>query len=511
MPKIHGSVTAWISKSASLWSAAARSCIRCWAQRTRSGRQAARSPRCPPSTGTGRTSSRSSPSRRNSRRAAARCSSTRWPNAPAPRAFPHCATPDPIQRRRSIARCCDRSGRLPSEAAFTADVLDRAAARRARSRCRSSSRRRRIVRITNPHGFAELRDGLERVVLDGIAFEHDGSPGRIVDLATDLHCRAAYGELWFGDAPYARIAELSLDGLLAEGLYIGTSALHEPGDRSRVSTAAAHRARRARRRSRTRAARRRRAFGDRVAYARVVRSRRQPRAPYVHRLRRPCRSLGSPRAVRPRSSRPRAGRGARSGRDRSDRRRAHASIDRGYRGDMTRRADKTTKAEKPKPKPRAPAKPPNKLPASKSAAALLAAIWANPKDADALRVYADWLIEQGSTRGEFIQLWLAENYEPANKLRKKYRGDELERGAPVRAQLDRLQRRPRVRFACHLRGRQAARRLRRDRRARAAHAGPGHRDREAPASDRSGARQAGVPQARSSSISTARPRSTTRR
>jgi uncharacterized protein (TIGR02996 family) len=40
-------------------------------------------------------------------------------------------------------------------------------------------------------------------------------------------------------------------------------------------------------------------------------------------------------------------------------------------------------------------------------ATLRAAIWADPSDLDAYRVYADWLIEQGNSLGEFIQLALA--------------------------------------------------------------------------------------------------------
>ena len=104
-----------------------------------------------------------------------------------------------------------------TEAEFTADVLGRAS-RLARDPLPFEFTPAPHVRITNEHGFVELRDGLERAVLDGLtaAFERAGSPGRLVELATDLHCRFAC-ELWFGDAPYARIAELSPTGELITG------------------------------------------------------------------------------------------------------------------------------------------------------------------------------------------------------------------------------------------------------------------------------------------------------
>jgi hypothetical protein len=56
-------------------------------------------------------------------------------------------------------------------------------------------------------GHAELRGGLvERAVIDGIAYAPGGSPARLVD---GRRC-----EIWFGDAPYARVAELAGDGAL---------------------------------------------------------------------------------------------------------------------------------------------------------------------------------------------------------------------------------------------------------------------------------------------------------
>ncbi len=67
-------------------------------------------------------------------------------------------------------------------------------------------------RIAIAGGFVELRDGLERVVLDGVSYEADGSPARLVGDADERHC-----EIWFGDAPYARVATLATDGVLRSG------------------------------------------------------------------------------------------------------------------------------------------------------------------------------------------------------------------------------------------------------------------------------------------------------
>ena len=67
---------------------------------------------------------------------------------------------------------------------------------------------------------------------------------------------------------------------------------------------------------------------------------------------------------------------------------------------------------------------------------LRSAIWKNPADRDALRVYADWLIEQGAqTQGEYIQLSLLdsptdEQSKKANTLREKHRGQWLGAARP---------------------------------------------------------------------------------
>jgi uncharacterized protein (TIGR02996 family) len=62
--------------------------------------------------------------------------------------------------------------------------------------------------------------------------------------------------------------------------------------------------------------------------------------------------------------------------------------------------------------------------------ALRLAIWKDPRDRDSLRVYADWLAEQGSTRGQYIQLCCldkptAEQRRAAERLLKRDRGKWL--------------------------------------------------------------------------------------
>ncbi len=77
-------------------------------------------------------------------------------------------------------------------------------------------------------------------------------------------------------------------------------------------------------------------------------------------------------------------------------------------------------------------------PASAAASAgreLLAAIWADPTDKNTLRVYADWLAEQGSKRGEYMQLRLLDapsdsQQKAASKLLKDHRGEWLGAARP---------------------------------------------------------------------------------
>lgn len=99
------------------------------------------------------------------------------------------------------------------EAAFTADALGRAV-RVARDALPIEFRPAPHERIAITGGFVELRDGVERAVLAGISFEPDGSPARLVADGPDAGHRC---EIWFGDAPYARIATLAADGALLDG------------------------------------------------------------------------------------------------------------------------------------------------------------------------------------------------------------------------------------------------------------------------------------------------------
>jgi hypothetical protein len=64
-------------------------------------------------------------------------------------------------------------------------------------------------RVAIPHGHVELRDGLERAVLDGIAYVRDGAGStRLVDHRA---------EVWFGDTVYAHVATFATDGTLVDG------------------------------------------------------------------------------------------------------------------------------------------------------------------------------------------------------------------------------------------------------------------------------------------------------
>jgi hypothetical protein len=105
---------------------------------------------------------------------------------------------------RALARSF-RTG--TSEAEFTANVVDRAL-RLARDPLPAQFVPAPHLRVACAHGFSELRDGLERAVIDGIGYALDGSPGRLVD----GRC-----ELWFGDAPWVVVAQLSPHGELIAG------------------------------------------------------------------------------------------------------------------------------------------------------------------------------------------------------------------------------------------------------------------------------------------------------
>jgi hypothetical protein len=106
---------------------------------------------------------------------------------------------------RSLGRSfrCDAD-----ETAFTAGALDRAV-RVARDPMPIDFVPAPHERIAIPGGFVELRDRLERAVIDGVGYEPGGSPARLVD--------GHHAEIWFGDACYARVATLADDGRVADG------------------------------------------------------------------------------------------------------------------------------------------------------------------------------------------------------------------------------------------------------------------------------------------------------
>lgn len=143
---------------------------------------------------------------------------------------------------RTLARSfrCDAS-----EAAFTAGALDRAL-RVARDPIAIDFVPAPHERIAIAGGFVELRDHIERAVIDGIGYEPGGSPARlVVEPSREAHPgktgepnhretgeprsgetgEPRYGsegeprhcEIWFGDAPYARVATLAPDGSLLAG------------------------------------------------------------------------------------------------------------------------------------------------------------------------------------------------------------------------------------------------------------------------------------------------------
>jgi hypothetical protein len=110
---------------------------------------------------------------------------------------------------RSLARSFRTTG---DEAGFTAGALDRAL-RVARDPIAIDFIPAPHERIAIAGGTVELRDTVERAVIDGVSYEPGGSPARLVELdAARFAC-----EVWFGDASYARVATLGADGTLLDG------------------------------------------------------------------------------------------------------------------------------------------------------------------------------------------------------------------------------------------------------------------------------------------------------
>ena len=103
---------------------------------------------------------------------------------------------------RALLRSFTTTG---TEAAFCAGVLERAA-RVAMDEIPIDFAPAPHERLAHAHGFVELRDGLERAVIDGVSYE--AGIARLVD---------GHAEIWFGDAPYARVASFAPDGTLVDG------------------------------------------------------------------------------------------------------------------------------------------------------------------------------------------------------------------------------------------------------------------------------------------------------
>ena len=104
---------------------------------------------------------------------------------------------------RTLARSFRASA---DEATFTKDLLHRAAVL-ARDPIAIDFAPAPHARIANAHGHVELRDGLERAVIDGVAYE----AGAIARL------EGRHAEVWFGDEPWARVATFDERGALIDG------------------------------------------------------------------------------------------------------------------------------------------------------------------------------------------------------------------------------------------------------------------------------------------------------
>lgn len=104
---------------------------------------------------------------------------------------------------RSLARAFRTAG---TEAAFTADLIPRAA-RLARDPIPIDFVPAPCERVAIAGGHVELRDGVERVVLGGVAYAPGGSPARLIRDGDRTRV-----EIWFGDGPYAHVATLGPDG-----------------------------------------------------------------------------------------------------------------------------------------------------------------------------------------------------------------------------------------------------------------------------------------------------------
>jgi YD repeat-containing protein len=108
----------------------------------------------------------------------------------------------------ALAACFRTTG---DAAAFTAGAADRAL-RLARDEIPIDFAPAPFERAWIRGGEVHLRDGVERARIGGVVYRHGGSPARLV---ADGDAVAA--EVWFGDAPWARVAVLDAAGRLVDG------------------------------------------------------------------------------------------------------------------------------------------------------------------------------------------------------------------------------------------------------------------------------------------------------
>jgi hypothetical protein len=95
---------------------------------------------------------------------------------------------------------------IADEATFTKDLVRRAATL-ARDEIAVDFTPAPHERVANAHGHVELRDGLERCVIDGVAYERGGI----------ARIEGRHAEVWFGDEPWARVATFDAGGHLVDG------------------------------------------------------------------------------------------------------------------------------------------------------------------------------------------------------------------------------------------------------------------------------------------------------
>jgi hypothetical protein len=118
---------------------------------------------------------------------------------------------------RALARSFTPSAQA-TEAAFSADLIGRIA-RVARDPIPIDFAPAPCEHVAVAGGHVELRAGLERAVVGGVAYAWEASPARLVRCADRARAPGAAlaAEVWIGDAPYARVATFTESGELVDG------------------------------------------------------------------------------------------------------------------------------------------------------------------------------------------------------------------------------------------------------------------------------------------------------